>query len=125
MAEQIVADIISKGKKTQQVYFAGEDVDTMKEISMTRTFLSENRHSITTSEDLSNRWGLSISQDALILKATTQKLTRSAIMPLARRYRTDQMFNVHRVHGTMSTDTTDDRCQSIHDEKYCKVYGNK
>ena len=25
----------------------------------------------------------------------------------------------------MSTDTMDARCQSIHDEKYCQVFGNK
>ena len=84
---------------------------------MTRTFLSKNRHSSTTVEDLSERWGLSISQSALTLKATTQELTRSAIMPLALRYRTDQMFDVRGIHRTMSTDTMDARCQSIHDEK--------
>ena len=77
------------------------------------------------SEDLSERWGLSISQAALTLKATTQKLTRSAIMPLERRYRADWMFNVRRIHGKMSTNTMDARCQSIHDGKYCQVFGNK
>ena len=92
---------------------------------MPKTFLSKNRHSSTTAEDLSERWGLSISQDALTLKATTQKLTRSAIMPLAQRYRADQMFDVCRIHGTISTDTMDARCQSIYDEKYCQVFGNK
>ena len=83
MAARIVADIISKEKKTQQVSFTYEQVDTMKDVSMPRTFLSNNRHSSTTAEDLSKRWGLSISQAALTLKVTTRKLTRSAIMPLA------------------------------------------
>ena len=35
------------------------------------------------------------------------------------------MFDVRRIHGTMSTDTMDARCQLIHDEKYCQVFGNK
>ena len=35
------------------------------------------------------------------------------------------MFDVCRIHGTMSTDTMDAICQSIHDEKYCQVFGNK
>ena len=35
------------------------------------------------------------------------------------------MFDVRMIHGTMSTDTMDARCQSIHDEKYCQVFGNK
>ena len=68
MAARIVADIISKEKTTQQVSFYDEQVDTMQDVSMPRTFLSKNRHSITTSEDLSERWGLSISdrvQDSL------------------------------------------------------------
>ena len=89
MAALIVADIISKEKTTQQVYFADEHVDTMKDVSMPQTFPSKNIHYSTKAEDLSERWGLSISQAVLTLKATTQKLTRYAIMPLARRYRTN------------------------------------
>ena len=95
----------------------------MIDVSMPRKFLSENRHSSTTAEDLSERWGLSIPQSALTRKETTQKLTRSAIIPLARRYRADWMFNVRRIHMTMSTNTMDARCQSIHDKKYCQVFG--
>ena len=40
MAARIVADIISKEKTTQQVSFADGKVDTMKYVSMPRTFLS-------------------------------------------------------------------------------------
>ena len=35
------------------------------------------------------------------------------------------MFNVRRIYGIMSYDTMDARCQLIHDEKYCQVFGNK
>ena len=35
------------------------------------------------------------------------------------------MFYVRRIHGTMSTDTMDTRCQSIHQDKYLQVFGNK
>ena len=48
MAARIVADIISKEKKTQQVSFADEQVDTMQDVSMPRKFLSKNIHSSTT-----------------------------------------------------------------------------
>ena len=89
IAAQIVSDIISKEKKTKQVSFPDEQVDTMQYVSMPRTFLSKNKYSRTTAEDLSKRWGLSISQDALALKTMTQTLTRSALMPLSRRYRAD------------------------------------
>ena len=97
----------------------------MKDVSMPQTFLSNNRHSSTTEEDLSERWELSISQVALTLKATTHKLTRSEIITLARRYRADQMFDVLRTHGTMSTDTMDARWHSIHYKNYCQVCRNK
>ena len=52
-------------------------------------------------------------------------MTISAIMPLERRYRADRMFDVCRIHGIMSIDNMDARCQSIHDENYCQVFGNK
>ena len=35
------------------------------------------------------------------------------------------MFDICRIHGTMSTSTMDARCQSIHDEKYCHLFGKK
>ena len=35
------------------------------------------------------------------------------------------MFDVRRIHGTMSTNTMDARCQSINDKNYCQVFGNK
>ena len=82
----------------------------MKDVSIPQKFLSENRHSSTTEEDLSKIWGISISQAALTLKETTQKLTRSAIMTLTRRYRDDQTFDVCRIYRTMYTNTMDARC---------------
>ena len=124
MAARTVADIISKEKTTQQVSFYYEQVDTMKDVSMPRTILSKNRHSSTTAEDLSEIWGISISQAELTLKATTHKLTRSVIIPLALRYKADQIFDVRRIHGTMSTDIIDTRCQLIHNKKVCQVFGN-
>ena len=65
---------------------------------------------------LARDWGLNISQAALTLKVMTQKLTRSATITLAQRYRANRMFNVCRIHGKMSTNTMDARCQSIHEK---------
>ena len=125
MVSQIVSDNISREKTTQQVYFADEQVYTMQDFSMPQTFLSKNRHSSNTAGDFRKRWVLSIPQISITLKSTTQKMTRCAIIPLARRYRSDQMFDVRRIHGTMSNDTMDARCQSIHNENYCQVFGSK
>jgi hypothetical protein len=75
--------------------------------------------------DLSERWGLSVAQAALTLKATTRHLLRSALMPLARRYRADRMFQVPRLEGTWATDTVDMRCNSMHGKRCCQVCANK
>ena len=90
-----------------------------------RTFLSSERHSKTTPEELSERWGLSLAQAKLTLKATTRYLIRSALMPLARRYRADRMFHLNRLGGTFATDTMHMKCASIHGEQYCQIFANK
>jgi hypothetical protein len=95
------------------------------EILPPHTFLSSERHLATSPEQLSERWGLSIAQAALTLKATTRQLVQSALMPLARRYRTDRMFAPNRLEGTFATDTMDLRCKSIHGERYCQGFANK
>ena len=81
-----------------------------------KTFIFKDQHSSMTPKDLSERWCISVAQAALTLKATTRKLVRSAIMPLARRYRVDRMFQVNRIRGHMATDTMDALCNSIHGE---------
>jgi hypothetical protein len=90
-----------------------------QELTAPHTFLSKDRHSNTTPEEPSEKWELSVAQAALTLKATTWRLVQSALMPLARRYRTDRMFEVKRLAGTFATDIMDMRCKSIHGEKYC------
>ena len=87
--------------------------------------MSSERHTNTTAEDLSKRWSISIAQVALTLKATTQRLKRSALMPLSRRYRTDRMFGGKRLNCMMATNTLDSRVKSIHGQQYCQVFGNK
>jgi hypothetical protein len=89
------------------------------------TFLSKDGPSRTTPEELSERWGLSIAQAALTLKSATRRLVRSALMPLARKYRVDRMFEPNRLSGAFATDTMDMRCNSMHGERCCQVFANK
>ena len=91
-AKNIVASIVGDTNPTAErmsVRFALDQEDVVPDIGLPRTFISSKRHSSTTPEDLSERWGLSLAQAALTLKASTQRLTRSALMPLARQYRAD------------------------------------
>ena len=71
------------GQEEKQAY-------TLKDIGLPKPLLLSRRHSSTTPEDLSKRWGLSLAQATLNLKATTQKLVRLAVIPLARRYQADR-----------------------------------
>ena len=95
------------------------------ELQPMKTFISKERHSSVTPEDLSERWCISVAQAELTLKATTRRLLRSAIMPIARRYRVDRMFGVRRLNCLVSTDTMDMRCRSIHDQRYCQVFATR
>eukprot|EP00980_Cylindrotheca_fusiformis_P014813 scaffold4027_cov56-Cylindrotheca_fusiformis.AAC.1 len=90
-----------------------------------RTFVSSQRHSNTTPEDLSEVWGINLDQAKMTLEATTQHHTRSALLPLSRRYRMDRMFEPVRLTGDMATDTMDPRCPGMHGNRYCQVFGNK
>ena len=95
------------------------------EILPPRTIISEETHSTMTPEDLSERWNISVAQATLILKATTRKLLRFATIPIARRYRVYRMFGVRRINCSISTDTLDSRCDSIHGHRYCQVFDSK
>ena len=86
-------------------------------IKAQNTFLSSERNTNTTAEDLSERWSISVAQAALTLKATTQRLNRSALMQLSRRYRADKMFGVKRLNCMMATYTLDARVKSIHSQQ--------
>ena len=90
-----------------------------------RTFLSNERHSNTSPEDLSETWGISVQQAKMTLDATTQRHGRSAIMPLSRRYRLDRMYEPKRLRCQMSADTMDPHCLGMHGDRYCQVFGNK
>ena len=94
--KRTVARLISATNKKP-----GQADDTAQEatidpatIKVQNTFLSLERHTNTTAEDLSERWSISVAQAALNLKATTQRMKRSDLMPLSRRYRAYRMFGV-------------------------------
>jgi hypothetical protein len=56
------------------------------------TCVSHKRHSFITATELSGHWHIGLHQAKDTLDATTQKFTRSAILPLSWRYRSDRNF---------------------------------
>ena len=89
------------------------------------TFQSSDRHSDVTPQSLSERWGISLAAASKTLKKTTQRFTRSAVLPLGRRYRTDRMFTRKTLSGDWSTDTMDGRSKTLDGNKYAQVFANK
>ncbi|CAJ1955419.1 unnamed protein product [Cylindrotheca closterium] len=60
--------------------------DRFQDVPVRPSFVSTERHSKVTAENLSERLGISIGQARATLNITLQRGTRSAIMPLARTY---------------------------------------
>jgi hypothetical protein len=96
----------------------------VEDLPQAKTFQSKGRHSTTTAEDLSERWHIGLVQAKETMKRTTQRLKRSAAMPLARRYRADRMFERKRLRGMWSSDTMDGRVTSIDGNRYGQVFAN-
>ena len=57
-----------------------------------RTFISTERHAKLRAEEISELWVIGPKRAEATLKATTQHGTRSAILPIGRRYRADHIF---------------------------------
>ena len=60
-----------------------------------------------------------------MLKATTQRLMRSAILPLARRYRADRIFVRLRIRSTIYMDTLNGRYKSLDGNKHAQIFANE
>ena len=56
------------------------------------------------------------------LKRTTQRISWSAVMPLARRYRSDKMYEKPQLRGEWFADTLDGRLISKYGNRYGQVF---
>ena len=92
-----------------------------EELPSVPTFQSEGRHSSVSPQDLSERWFIGLKAKDTI-KNTTQRILRSALLPLARRYRADRMYERPRIQSTIYTDTMDGQPSSLDGNKYGQVF---
>ena len=86
----------------------------LDDIPPRRTSASHERHVKLTAEAIAEHWGIGIKCARQTLMATTQRGTRSAILPLSRRYRADRRYNMKRLNGKFSTDTLYAEVKSLH-----------
>ena len=99
---------------------------TTVDVPGAKTFISNKRHTQITSEQLSERWNIGLSQAKNTLKVTTQRGVRSAIIPLSRRYRTDRMYNQRKLRNQkFYTDTLFGKCKSITNNTCAQIFANE
>ena len=92
------------------------------DLPMAKTFHSAERKQNVSAADISERWFIGLRQAADTIKATSQRLLCSAILPLARRYRADRMYEQPRFRGVVYTDTLNGKVTSLDGNKYAQVF---
>ena len=89
------------------------------------TMISYERHSKITTNQLAERLSIGLKRAEATLRVTTQRGTRSAILPISRQYRADRIFNHKRLSGKFSTDTLWSNNTSIRGNVCTQIYSHK
>ena len=77
-----------------------------------------------TSKDRHPQWQIELGATTNKLKAKNQRMLRSAIITISRKYRSDRMFKRPRTKGTIFTDTMEGRDKSLDGNCYAQVFVN-
>ena len=97
-----------------------------QDIPSSKTFTRKDRHNMVTPEDISNRWYIGLAQASKTIKHTTQRILRSAILlPLARRYKVDRMYERPRLKCTIYTNVMNGRHKSLDGNKHAQVFATE
>ena len=96
-----------------------------EEVVEPKHFASKQRHLSVDAATLSEKWGVSLAQAEMTLKSTTQNYMRSSLLPLARRYRVDNIFGQKSFNEHVYTNTMDARLTSICGNRYGQVFAIK
>ena len=88
-----------------------------EDVPSSKTFHTSERKSTVSASDLSERWFIGLKQATQTIKSTSQRLLRSTILPLARRYRADKIYEHPRLRGVVYTDTMHVHLKSLDGNK--------
>ena len=89
------------------------------------TYTSRERHNKVTANLVAQRFGIGIERARQTMRSTLQRGTRSAILPISRRYRADRRFGVKRLDGKFATDTFWSKVKSLRGNVAAQIYGHK
>ena len=93
-----------KEMSTRHIQQASHIEVTQEDIPARRSFISHDRHKRQSADNIAELWCIGKNRAMAALDAATQCGTRSAILPLSRRYRADRRCNLRRLTGDFSTD---------------------
>ena len=96
-----------------------------QDIPSSKTFTSKERHNMVTPEDISNRWFIGLAQASKTIKHTTQRILRSAVLPLACRYKVDRMYEQPWLKCTIYTNAMNGRHKSLDRNKHAQVFATE
>ena len=75
-----------------------------------------------TATELSEQWLIGLAQATATLKSTTQKIVRSAVLPLEICYKSDRLYHLPCLPEDWYTDTLHGRTKSKAGKKYGQVF---
>ena len=81
------------------------DKPVVSDIPEMRTFVSHSWNLKAFTEFIVDLWCIGIRESKETLEATNQKIIRSAILPLIRRYITDIVYSLKRLNSRFANDT--------------------
>ena len=96
-----------------------------EDVPSSKTFHTSERKSTVSALDLSERWFIGLKQATQTIKSTSQQLLRSVILPLARRYRADRMYERPRLCCVVYTDTMHGHFKSLDGNKYAQIFATE
>ena len=87
--------------------------------------MCNDRHVKLDANTLAERFGFGLKRAHATLRVTAQQGTRSAILPISRRYKVDRMFNTKQLAGKFATDTLWATTKSIKGNVCAQIYSHK
>ena len=93
--------------------------------SVRNTFKSQARHKRINANHISQLWGVGMNRAKATIECTTQRGSRSAILPLSRRYRADRMYSMKRLNSKFATDTFYSDYKYINQNTCAQIYSHK
>ena len=99
--------------------------DTLEDLPTRQTYTSNERHAKISAEVLADRFGIGIERARQTIKNTLHTGTRSAILPLSRRYRSDRHYGTKYLNGKFATDTIHLRRKTLTGKVKSQIFSHK